>query len=152
MFETGLNINRTIGVNEVCVKLGVNEVKKEAQTILNRYSEQFGAGQNLNLPQYAVMSVFLACKTLKVKPPKQKLVELSQLKPAQWTLLETQFGKVQKSPKKTSEKVEAMQVDEVEEKTDIIKRPVKVEEDYETWKARILAKAYRDLKRQEKET
>lgn len=97
-FEKLLNINSTIGINEICVQLGLSEVKKLSAEILEKYKQYINRGQILNEdlshPQYAAMAVYFGCKKLKVKPPKQKLLPFSHLKPIQWTILEKEFEKV----------------------------------------------------------
>lgn len=170
LFENLLNINKVVGVKEICIQLGISEVQSEAEKILKIYQQTAeGDSNDLKHPQYAAMAVYMACKKLKVKASKQKLVPLSRLKPTQWTLLEKRFDKVlevyeeqktgtKKKRNKENSVGEEMEVDNQEEIGGTKKKNVNnnranrdEEEDFEHWKARVLKKAYEDLKRMEEE-
>ncbi|XP_058835110.1 origin recognition complex subunit 6 [Topomyia yanbarensis] len=160
--EKLLDINQLIGINEVCIQLGLHQVQKEATALLNSYKTFVGAGSteiDFTHPQYATMSVFQACKRLKVKPPKAKLISLSHLKPTQWTLLEKNWEKflanatdvsaTAATKLKQNKTVEAVEQTEepLDKRSNGLKHssPEKIEP-YGNWKKRMLEKAYRELK------
>lgn len=163
LFENLLNINKVLGVKEICVQLGLSEVQSEAEKVLKKYQKATEINPNdLKHPQYATMAIYMACKKLKVKVSKQKLVPMSRLKPTQWTLLEKRFDKIiqpVEEPKTGVKKKrgkengdEEMEVDDGKQEVGGVKKKiiskVKTEEaveDYETWKARMLKKAYEEL-------
>ncbi|ETN60531.1 origin recognition complex subunit 6 [Anopheles darlingi] len=159
--EKILDINRTIGIAEICVQLGLSQVQKEATVLLEAYKRYISGGGQIDFthPQYATMAVFQACKRLKMKPPKTKLVPFSALKPAQWTLLEKNWEKclanVDLSEAKA--KVEPSEARMIESKANDStpavsssrnhESPEKTES-YQSWKKRMLEKAYRELELQ----
>lgn len=161
MLEKALDLNHKIGINEICLKLGVSEAKKDATAILNKYQNYCCTTDKINddfsHPQYAAVAVYCACKRLKVKVQKQKLIGESLLKPQQWTALEKRFEKLLEMEGTTGKKgnSEVSKSNEKEPKVDGFdpdktskKRLLTADnkdEDYEHWKTRILKKAYRDL-------
>lgn len=170
VFEKLLNINKVLGVNEMCIQTGVSEVRSEAEKILKKYQEATHSdASDLQHPQYAAMSVYMACKKQKVKVSKQILVPLSRLKPAQWTMLEKAFEKalgIQNAPTTTAtietgakpkvrakENVMPMDFEDDSESKKKLSGSKKgpQEESYEDWRARILQKAYADLERMKKQ-
>lgn len=163
LFEKLLNIKKSLGVNEICIQLGLSEVKVDAEKILKFYQTTTGSSLNdLKHPQYATMSVFMACMKQKVRVSKQKFIPLSQLKPAQWNILEGQFEKILKinegktESSKTSKHIGKEYKMEVDDKEfggvrKKINSDDQEEESYEHWKERVLKKAYEDLKRIKKE-
>lgn len=148
--ETLLDLGRCTTINEICIQLGLNEVKTAALDVLSKY-QQFVPGDDLKHPQYAAMAVFMACKRLKMKPPKQKLTACSQLRAAQWNLLEKKFENMLEAVQPVAKKQieENMEVDiasDEEEDTEAASEEKRDEvEDYYVWKARVLKKAYEDL-------
>ncbi|XP_063709679.1 origin recognition complex subunit 6 [Culicoides brevitarsis] len=160
MLEKSLDLNHKVGINEICLKHGISEAKKLATDILNKYKSYCSttdkSNDDFSHPQYSAIAVFSACKKLKVKIQKQKLVGESLLKPQQWTALEKRFEKVlemEDTKKKGTEvtkkdsKMNEEVLKEVDPDRNSKKRPLtdNKEEDYEHWKTRILKKAYRDL-------
>ncbi|XP_052861162.1 origin recognition complex subunit 6 [Anopheles cruzii] len=158
MVEKVLDITRTVGIGEICVQLGLNQVQKEATGLLEAYKRHAdtGTGSDFTHPQYAAMAVYQACQRRKVKPPKTKLVALSHLKPTQWTMLEKNWEKcLANAPVANSaqddNKEPAMQIEEETRGQTDSKHasrkhgsPEKVET-YQNWKKRMLEKAYREL-------
>lgn len=160
--EKILDISKTKGINEICVQLGLNNVQKEAFTMLENYKRYMEGGQSevdFSHPQYATMAVFQACKKLKVKASKPKLVSCSHLKQNQWIILEknwekflsnTQNGSVATKVEERNEGVDHGTVEEVavvETRAAGLKHssPESIEP-YVNWKKRMLEKAYRELK------
>lgn len=165
--EKILDISKVISINEICVQLGLNQVQKEALTMLENYRRYAGTVQSnvdFSHPQYATMAVFQACKKMKVKPPKAKLVKLSHLKPTQWAMMEKTWDNFLTQTKQHSAPATTSKIDEETEshrsvvregmeeatadtRTIGVKRssPEKTEP-YENWKKRMLEKAFRELK------
>uniref|UniRef100_A0A182M6L8 Origin recognition complex subunit 6 n=1 Tax=Anopheles culicifacies TaxID=139723 RepID=A0A182M6L8_9DIPT len=158
--EKILDINKTLGIGEICVQVGMSQVQKEATNLLEAYKRYAGQGQgetDFTHPQYATMAVFQACKRQAVKPPKTKLVTLSHLKPTQWTMLEKNWDKFLTTlpvGKQSGKPKEAQEGDiNVKDKVEESKgsgagqkhaSPEKLEP-YHNWKKRMLEKAYREL-------
>ncbi|XP_050080862.1 origin recognition complex subunit 6 [Anopheles maculipalpis] len=161
--EKILDINKILGIGEICVQVGLSQVQKEATALLEaykRYAGDQGGVTDFTHPQYATMAVFQACKRQKIKPPKTKLVPLSHLKPAQWTMLEKNWDKFlstvpldTKQPKTQDVRQDS---DSIREKAQEASShgdsgagrkhpsPEKLEP-YQNWKKRMLEKAYREL-------
>lgn len=160
--EKILDISKTIGINEICIQLGLNQAQKEASLMLENYKRYVGGqGSDIDFihPQYSAMAVYQACKKLKVKPLKTKLVALSHLKAAQWNMLEknwenfltsfTDMNATGKSNESKTNVTEQRIIEETSADTRTIglkhSSPEKVEP-YLNWKKRMLEKAYRELK------
>ncbi|XP_053659068.1 origin recognition complex subunit 6 [Anopheles marshallii] len=157
--EKILDINKTLGIGEICVQVGMSQVQKVATALLEAYKRYAGQGQGENdfsHPQYATMAVYQACKREKVKPPKTKLVALSHLKPAQWTLLEKNWDKIlaavpvgKQLGKNQNRSEEAVAKEKGEESSGsgVGRKHASPEklEPYHNWKKRMLEKAYREL-------
>lgn len=163
--EKLLDINKIVGIAEICIQLGLSQVQREATSLLDAYKRFAGGGSAVEIdfthPQYATMAVFQACKRQKVKPPKTKLVGFSHLKPAQWTLLEKNWekflasaaaaelsAKSKQSGKPTDVEAGEEVVGEKRTASNGLKHGLTTEkiEPYVSWKKRMLEKAYRELK------
>ncbi|XP_035903614.1 origin recognition complex subunit 6 [Anopheles stephensi] len=161
--EKILDINKTLGIGEICVQVGLSQVQKDATALLEaykRYAGDQGGVTDFTHPQYATMAVFQACKRQKLKPPKSKLVPLSHLKPTQWAMLEKNWDKflstvpVDMSAKQLTGK--ALDPSIIRDKAQEASSsngssagrkhpsPEKIEP-YQNWKKRMLEKAYREL-------
>lgn len=167
MIEKILDVNKIVGVNDICVQLNMTEVSQKATKLLELYKsvmakESANDENDLIHPQYAAMAVFQAARILKQKFSKPKLMSFSNLRPTQWQQLELRWNKIlTKYYKETSDKEQNLHVGELnkvdESNADISKSQSSVEsikrlassvEDYEKWKKRILAKAEEQLKYQ----
>ncbi|XP_065089824.1 origin recognition complex subunit 6 [Ochlerotatus camptorhynchus] len=161
--EKILDISKTIGISEICIQLGLNQAQKEASILLENYKRYVGGAGSSEIdfahPQYAAMAVYQACKKLKVKPPKTKLVAFSHLKPTQWSMLEKNWENFLSSfaDVDASEKSKVSKANETEprliEETAVDTRTIGLKhsspekiEPYVNWKKRMLEKAYRELK------
>lgn len=161
--EKILDINKIVGIAEICIQLGLSQVQRDATNLLEAYKRFAGGGGGVEIdfthPQYATMAVFQACKRQKVKPPKTKLVGFSHLKPAQWTLLEKNWEKFltnaaaelkANKAKQSSKTMEAETAEEVvleKRANNGLKHGLTEKiEPYGSWKKRMLEKAYRELK------
>ncbi|XP_053671016.1 origin recognition complex subunit 6 [Anopheles nili] len=160
--EKILDINKVIGIGEICVPLGLSQVQQDATKLLEAYKRYTtGTGQSeidFSHPQYAAMAVFQACKKQKVKPPKTKLLPFSHLKPTQWSMLEKNWEKfltvapsIRQQVDKLAEAATPKDGQHPEQgkenptgATRKHRSPEKIEP-YHNWKKRMLEKAYREL-------
>lgn len=162
MIEKLLDLNKLVGVNDICIQLNLQEVKKKADELLELYRKVVASEQNDvddTHPQYASMAVFIACKLCQKKVSKTKIMPFSNLRPTQWQQLEQRWEKlIAKHYKNTMDsklKVDEENNDENKENgTDKGKGDTKRErrieiEDYEKWKKRILEMAKAKLKEEE---
>lgn len=158
-----LDVGRVLDINDICIQLNLNEIKKKAEDILKDYEEaMFNRNMEIDrkLPQYVAMAVFLAAKFHKKKISKPKLMSYSNLKPTQWQQLEQSWEKImlthqhqlQQQQQKTLKpqiKGDGHIIDgqEVTKTLNIQQNGHKeaVEEDYFTWRERILSEAKQKL-------
>lgn len=95
MFEKLLDLNKLVGINDICVQLSLNQVNTKAEELLDLYRKVAVSEQSLDVdvshPQYAAMAIYMACKLCKQKVSKTKLVPFSNLRPAQWQQLEQRW-------------------------------------------------------------
>lgn len=157
--EKILDLNKPIGITEMCTQLGLNHIHKEAAALLESYQRYVSSNHSeidFAHPQYIAMAIFQTCKKQKIKPPKSKLVSISHLKPAQWSVLEKNWDnflatRSNKTQGKEQDEREAVN-ESADEQTTPTKQgnclkhssPEKIEP-YVNWKKRILEKAYREL-------
>ncbi|EDW04562.1 GH23282, partial [Drosophila grimshawi] len=150
MFKKLLDLNVLATINDICVQLSLNEVARKAEELLTLFKNNIAMHEHsdeADHPQYAAMAVFHACRLLKRKVPKAKLMPFSNLRPTQWQQLEQQWERmITKHYKEIN--VAAKLTDKHQKKDIIVKNNgQKVEiEDYEKWKSRILASAEAKLK------
>ncbi|CAH2097590.1 unnamed protein product [Euphydryas editha] len=156
--ENLLEINtEKLSVHFLCVSLQCSGVQSLAERILEEYQRQAKTDIDLNLPQYACMAVYQACRINKVKIPKSKIIEKSRLKPAQWSKLDADWTKLVNEKFATlkkrdltlinTEKNEEDQVMEVDSQSPKVEKPTEPQiEPYENWKKRMLEAAYKELK------
>ncbi|KAI8124824.1 Origin recognition complex subunit 6 [Lucilia cuprina] len=165
MFEKLLDLNKLVGVNDICLQLNLNQVNKKAEELLELYRKVITSEQSSDVdishPQYAAMAVFSACKLCKQKVSKTKLMPFSNLKPSQWQQLEQRWEKFMakhyndaldnKLKKQNSEdQATATATDDDSSKKTYSDKKLRNEiEDYEKWKKRMLAMAHAKLKEQE---
>ncbi|XP_073846351.1 origin recognition complex subunit 6 [Musca autumnalis] len=165
MIEKLLDLNKLVGVNDICIQLNVQEVKKKADELLELYRKVIASEQtdvDDTHPQYASMAVFMACKLCQKKISKTKIMPFSNLRPTQWQHLEQRWEKlIAKHYKNTMDN--KLKVDDNEEINDENKengtmkgkgdgkgkeRRVEIE-DYEKWKKRMLEMAQAKLREEE---
>lgn len=113
--EKVLDISKQIGINEICVQLGLNQIQNKSAELLEQYKvcvaeTESAQDHDLSHPQYAAMAIYQMCLKRKMKSYKQKLISFSHLKPAQWTLLEKNWEKVMLKFDKLPEKVKAIDI------------------------------------------
>ncbi|XP_036334235.1 origin recognition complex subunit 6 [Rhagoletis pomonella] len=165
MIEKLLDLNKIVGVNDICVQLNMTEVSQKANELLELYKtvmkeESAGDENDLIHPQYAAMAVFQAAKMLKHKVSKSKILSFSNLRPTQWQQLELRWNKflTKHYKDKTDKKLKTRLVELIEDSEnsvanakccgDSTKRSAPAVEDYEKWKKRILHMAEEQLKEQ----
>lgn len=161
--EKILDINKPIGVNEICVQLGITEIQRECQMLLDAYAsspENSLRNIDINHPQYPAMVVYQLAKLKGIKIKKTKLVTYSHLKPQQWNILEKSWEKWTESNPKTvqqfhmggSKKNDKTAINLPRENNNspgkvILRTEIEPEDDFETWRERVLRKALADLER-----
>ena len=160
MFEKLLDLNKLVGINDICIQLSLSQVSKKAEELLELYKKIIASEQSVDVdishPQYAAMAVFMACKLCKQKVSKSKLIPFSNLRSTQWQHLEQRWEKfiakhyndaMDNKLKISNTEHQGVQMDE-----DCSKKLNKGEksrtevEDYETWKRRMLSMAQAKLK------
>ncbi|EDV58201.1 uncharacterized protein Dere_GG25256 [Drosophila erecta] len=157
MFEKLLDLNKLPSVNDICVQLGLNEVARKAEelmTVFKGVTATEGTDIDTTHPQYATMAVFQACRLIKNKVSKSKLMPFSNLRPSQFQLLEQQWERMLAKHHKESKVSSSTDVDGklMENQNENIKghgakKAQKPQaEDYEIWKSRMLATAQTKLK------
>ncbi|ALC42424.1 Orc6 [Drosophila busckii] len=151
MFEKLLDLNKLPTVNDICIQLTLNEAKRKAEDLLTMFKSVMGDNPDTEHPQYAAMAVFQACRLLKMKVSKPKLMPFSNLRPTQWQQLEQQWERLiekhYKENKLTSELEDKLNQDNFNANVKKSPKKPKVEvEDYDKWKARMLASAEAKLK------
>ncbi|KAI5638339.1 sodium/hydrogen exchanger family domain-containing protein [Phthorimaea operculella] len=93
IIENILELNSDqLTIPSLCLTLQCN-VQDLAQRILEEYKNSSKMELDMNMPQYVCMAVYQACRISKIKVPKSKLVDKSQLKPGQWTKLDADWTK-----------------------------------------------------------
>ncbi|XP_055906002.1 origin recognition complex subunit 6 [Eupeodes corollae] len=163
MFEKLLDLNKQIGVNEICTKLGINELAKKATDLLELYKnivENEANDIDITHPQYPAMAVYQASKLNQKRISKTKIMTISHLRPSQWSQLEQRWDKIiathytEKKDKKVKSPTADTEVEEKAQKSVVaIKRPKMTEvEDYEIWKNRMLAMSRLELAHREDKT
>lgn len=155
MFEKLLDLNKLVGVMDICIQLSLNQVNKKAEELLDLYCKVITSEQTADVdishPQYATMAVYMACKLCKQKVAKTKLMPFSNLRPTQWQQLEQRWEKFiakhynDAMDNKLKKQDSADLTDKDGELASKIKngdRKMRIEtEDYDKWKKRILAMA-----------
>lgn len=154
MFEKLLDLNKIPSVNDICVQLSINEVTQKSDELLSLFKSVVGKNPDADHPQYAAMAVYQACRLLKKKVSKSKLMSFSNLRAMQWQQLAQQWelmmAKHQKENNnelKLNDKIESTPA--ISTNTKSVKSPTVQVEDYDKWKARMLAMAQEQLQKLE---
>ncbi|TMW53502.1 hypothetical protein DOY81_001379 [Sarcophaga bullata] len=163
MFEKLLDLNKLVGINDICIQLSLSQVTKKAEELLELYKNIIVNEQSVDVdishPQYAAMAVFMACKLVKQKVSKSKLIPFSNLRPTQWQHLEQRWEKfiakhyndaMDNKLKISNKEHQALQnYDNCSKKLNSGEKIRTEVEDYENWKRRMLAMAQAKLKEQD---
>lgn len=156
MFEKLLDLNKIPSVSDICVQLSLSEVTRKAEELLALFKLVVGENPDADHPQYAAMAVFHACRLLKKKVYKTKIMPYSNLRPSQWQQLEHQWERmIEKHHKeinvasKLNNQLDLPQDKIIRETTQKSQKPEI--EDYEKWKSRMISLAEAKLKQLENE-
>ncbi|XP_068812063.1 origin recognition complex subunit 6 isoform X1 [Struthio camelus] len=159
--ECLLGLNSRLGMRDLAVQFCCMEAVSTASRILQRYESSLSEAQQMDLdfskPLFTTAALFTACRQLKLKVDKSKMVTTSGVKKAIFERLCNQLEKI--SQQLTNDDVplatetpESLQTnlehcekeDESEDDDDEMpcKRPkTETKQDYEEWKKRILENA-----------
>ncbi|XP_044283980.1 origin recognition complex subunit 6 isoform X2 [Varanus komodoensis] len=165
-FESLLGMNSNLGIQELAVQFCCLEAVNMASKILQRYASSLPEAQQMDLdlskPLFRTAALFTACRCLKIKVDKTKMVAASGVKKPIFDRLHSQLQKISQHLSRENDQLTAdaakpqktfLERLEKEEETEAEvprKRPkctAEVKEEYEEWKQRILenaAKAQRD--------
>ncbi|XP_032087002.1 origin recognition complex subunit 6 [Thamnophis elegans] len=159
-FESLLALQSNVGIREVAVQFSCLEAEKLASKILQRYESSLPEIQqvalDLSKPLFTTVALFTACRTLKLKVDKTKMVFVSGVKKTIFDRLHAQLEmisqQINREGDSLSMKLEEPQKSFLEDlaKEEVLeakvsrKRPkneIEPKEDYEEWKRRILENA-----------
>lgn len=152
--STILNIENSVGINDLCVKLDVCSVRELANEIYDVFCKKFNDCLELNHPQYKVLSIFCACKLSKIKIYKNICIQYANLNLISFNKLLNKFNEFIKENnfEKVSEKLEKNDVENKfikkmkSPETDKLSVMQTDEVSYEIWKNQILENAFKQLR------
>ncbi|XP_064375671.1 origin recognition complex subunit 6 isoform X2 [Dromaius novaehollandiae] len=158
--ECLLGVNSRLGIRDLAVQFCCTEAVSTASKILQRYESSLSEVQQTDLdfskPLFTTAALFTACRQLKIKVDKSKMVATSGVKKAIFERLCSQLEKMSQqlsndvplaaeTPESLQTKLEHCEKeDESEDDDDEMpcKRPkTETKQDYEEWKKRILENA-----------
>nr|CAD7425631.1 unnamed protein product [Timema monikensis] len=155
--EKLLGLDEVTSTKDLCVLLGVSEASLLAQSIIDSYVAEKSGRPDLTHPMYPSIAVFAACKHLKLKVERQKLLEQSCLKKSAFDTLAAELMKMAEkvapqtkriAKKRTHALMDIMenQIKEAEKKAMKALQATEEEsqehpEDYEDWKKRIISES-----------
>ncbi|KAL1784685.1 origin recognition complex subunit 6 [Sigmodon hispidus] len=160
-FECLLGLNSNIGIRDLAVQFSCTEAVTMASKILQSYesslTETQRADLDLSRPLFTTASLLTACKILKLKVDKTKMIITSGVKKTIFDRLCKQLEKIGQQvnrdsgdlaspPLKKKKPVVDLPAKEVEEVKETPHKPLKdedVAQDYEEWKRKILENAAR---------
>ncbi|XP_058383720.1 origin recognition complex subunit 6 [Diceros bicornis minor] len=158
-FECLLGLNSNIGIRDLAVQFSCIEAVNMASKILQSYESSLPQTQQVDLdlsrPLFTTAALLSACKILKLKVDKNKMVATSGVKKAIFDRLCKQLEKIGQlidrepsdsatSPRKKKKTVVEPPAREIEKVVEIPHKPQKDEDltqDYEEWKRKILENA-----------
>ncbi|ETE72973.1 Origin recognition complex subunit 6, partial [Ophiophagus hannah] len=152
-FESLLALQSNFGIREVAIQFSCLDAANLASKILQRYESSLPEVQQLALdlskPLFTTVALFTACKSLKLKVDKTKMVSVSGVKKTIFDRLHTQLEKISQQINRMvffmlflhiylifSSLVLEAKVSRKRPKSEI-----EPKEDYEEWKRRILENA-----------
>ncbi|NXL90218.1 ORC6 protein, partial [Alectura lathami] len=160
--ECLLGVNPRLGMRDLAVQFCCTEAVNTASKILQRYESSLPEAQQLDLdfskPLFTTAALFTACRHLKIKVDKAKMLAVSGVKKSVFDRLSNQMEKMSQQLSKddiplAADTPETLQTDkehcekeggsEDDEDDDMpCKRPkTETKQDYEEWKRRILENA-----------
>lgn len=158
-FECLLGLNSNIGIRDLAVQFSCTEAVNMASKILQRYESSLPQTQQVDLdlsrPLFTTAAVLSACKILKLKVDKNKMVAASGVKKAIFDRLCKQLEKIGQQidrepgdlaapPQKKLKAVDELPAKKTEKIVETSHKPQKdedVTQDYEEWKRKILENA-----------
>ncbi|XP_075045320.1 origin recognition complex subunit 6 [Mixophyes fleayi] len=163
-FECLLGVDSKLGIRDLAVQHGCMEAVNTASKILNRYESSLPPVQqedlDLSKPLFIAASLYAACRCLKLKVEKTKLLATSGVKKGIFERLCVQLEKIgaqicqentpitQQPRKKQKTLLECVNRDPESEEDDEVPRkpatssdPAIRERDYEEWRRKILENA-----------
>lgn len=163
-FECLLGLNSNIGIKDLAVQFSCTEAVNMASKMLQRYEFSLPQAQqedlDLSRPLFITAALLSACKILKLKVDKNKMVAISGVKKTVFDRLCKQLEKIGQQidgepsesspPQKKRKTVVSPPANEPEK---VMEQPLHkpqideaVTEDYEEWKRKILENAAREKK------
>ncbi|XP_026569778.1 origin recognition complex subunit 6 [Pseudonaja textilis] len=157
-FESLLALQSNLGIREVAIQFSCLDAANLASKILQRYESSLPEVQkvalDLSKPLFTTVALFTACKSLKLKVDKTKMVTVSGVKKTIFDRLHTQLEKISQQINREGDSLkfeepqksflEDLAKEEVLEAKVSRKHPrseIEPKEDYEEWKRRILENA-----------
>ncbi|XP_067406517.1 origin recognition complex subunit 6 [Emydura macquarii macquarii] len=161
-FECLLGLKSNLGIRDLAVQFCCVEAVNTASKILQRYESSLSEAQQMDLdlskPLFTTAALFTACRCLKLKVDKKKMVDTSGVKRAIFDRLCSQLETIGQqirrdcaslAPQPTqSQKTLTECIEKEEESEDEVDIPCKrqkseteAKQDYEEWKKRILENA-----------
>ncbi|XP_010182599.1 PREDICTED: origin recognition complex subunit 6, partial [Mesitornis unicolor] len=157
--ECLLEVNPRLGMRDLAVQFCCTEAVNTASKILQRYESSLSEAQQMDLdfskPLFITAALFTACRCLKLKVDKTKMLVTSGVKKAIFDRLCNQLEKISQQLSKedvpqAAETPESLQTDlkhcereDAEDDEEVPSKRAKAEtkQDYEEWKKKILEKA-----------
>ncbi|NXX98253.1 ORC6 protein, partial [Centropus bengalensis] len=142
------------GVRDLAVQFCCTEAASTASRILQRYESSLSEAQQMDLdfsnPLFITAALFTACRCLKLKVDKTKMLAASGVKKAIFDRLCIQLEKISQelgskflafTPQPLMDFASLLGSEEEEEAAPCKRAKTEAKQDYEEWKRRILAKA-----------
>ncbi|XP_025275801.3 origin recognition complex subunit 6 isoform X2 [Canis lupus dingo] len=158
-FECLLGLKSSIGIRDLAVQFSCTEAVNMASKILQSYKSSLPQTQQLDLdlsrPLFTTAALLSACKILKLKVDKNKMVATSGVKKAVFDRLCKQLEKIgqqadreagdsatpPKKKKKTMAETPARETEKIVESLCKLQKDEDLTQDYEEWKRKILENA-----------
>ncbi|XP_038413910.1 origin recognition complex subunit 6 isoform X1 [Canis lupus baileyi] len=158
-FECLLGLKSSIGIRDLAVQFSCTEAVNMASKILQSYKSSLPQTQQLDLdlsrPLFTTAALLSACKILKLKVDKNKMVATSGVKKAVFDRLCKQLEKIgqqadreagdsatpPKKKKKTMAETPARETEKIVESPCKLQKDEDLTQDYEEWKRKILENA-----------
>ncbi|NXX50329.1 ORC6 protein, partial [Tricholaema leucomelas] len=157
--ECLLEVNPRLGMRDLAVQFCCTEAVNTASKILQRYESSLSEAQRMDLdfskPLFLAAALFAACRCLKLKVDKTKILATSGVKKAIFDRLCSQLEKISQQLSKDDplsaetaenyninlEHCEKEDVSEDDEETPCKRPKTETKQDYEEWKKKILENA-----------
>ncbi|XP_049642219.1 origin recognition complex subunit 6 [Suncus etruscus] len=158
-FECLLGLNSNVGIRDLAVQFSCTEAVNVASKILQSYESSLPQAQqedlDLSRPLFVTAALLSACKILKLKVDKNKMVSISGVKKAIVDRLckqlekigqqiDTDPGEAPSPPQKKKKKMVKPPENEIKKVVELLHNSQKDEDvtpDYEEWKRKILENA-----------